>query len=294
MIKVIIDSGGDQSQWLEDHYDVGFLPLGIILNNESYLDKQEITKEELHQAMKDGVMPSTSQPSPGQIREVLEKYHKRNEKVIFISIWQKLSGTFQLIKNTIENFKEEYPDFEAEVIDCNSASVASNLLAIQAVEMVKSGYNFTQIVEQTRDNAENISIYLAADDLKWLVKGGRLSKTAGFIGSALNVKPIITVNDEELYSQEVVRGKKRVYKKIIGKIKNDTAEFPNQLYLISHVNQEENAMEVKELLKKQIPEAEAIIFEFSAVLAVHIGLGGISIAGFKKQPETYILPTELI
>lgn len=290
MIKVIIDSGADQNQWFTENYDYGFLPLSIILENNEYLDKKDISLEELHQAMKSGKMPSTSQPSPGQVKEVLETYRQNGDEVIIVSLWKNLSGTFQSINSVVEEYKETHPEFKAAIIDSRSGSVAETLIAIQAMEMIDAGYSFEEVVEQAEWNAEHTSIYLTVEDLKWLVKGGRLSKTAGFFGSALNVKPILTVNDEELYSEGVVRGNKRVYSKLVKKMKEETADFPEQIYFISHVDQEENAKKMEQQLKEEIPDAKTMIFEFGAVLAAHIGVGGVAIAALNAKPETYILP----
>lgn len=290
MIKLIIDSGADQNTWFAENYDYGFLPLSIILKNEQYLDREEITLKELHKAMKEGEMPSTSQPSPGQIKERLEEYRKNGDDVVIVSIWKQISGTYQSIKSVIDEYKETHPEFKIALIDCRSGSVAATLIAIQVLEMIKANYSFEEIAEQAEWNAQHISIYLTVSDLNWLVKGGRLSKTAGFVGSALNVKPIITVNDEELFSESVVRGKKRVYTKLVNKMKEETADFTEQVYFISHVDQEENAKLVEAQLKEEIPEAKTMIFEFGAVLAAHIGVGGVAIAALNSKPETYIVP----
>lgn len=290
MIKLVIDSGADQNDWFAENYDYGFLPLSIILDNEQYLDKEEITLAELHTAMKDGKMPSTSQPSPGQIKEKLEEYRKNGDDVIIVSLWKNISGTYQSIYSIIEEYKETHPEFRVALIDCNSGSVAGTLVAVQALEMIKAGYTFNEVVEQAEWNAAHLLIYLTVDDLSWLVKGGRLSKAAGFVGSALNVKPILTVNDKEIHTDGIVRGNKRVYSKLATRMKEETADFTNQVYFISHVDQEEYAKLLEEKIKEEIPEATTIIFEFGAVMAAHIGVGGVAIAALNSKPETYIIP----
>ena len=290
MIKVIVDSGVDQNKWFKDHYDMDFLPLSIIIDNEAYIDEKDITLKEIHAAMKDGKMPSTSQPSPGQVQEVLEKNRLEGNDVIFISIWEKLSGTYQVIKSVVDEYKEQYPDFKVAIIDSRSASVSGTLLAVQAAEMIEAGYDYEDVVEQAEWNAEHLLINLTVDNLNWLVQGGRLSKTAGFIGSALNVKPILRVNEEELYSDTMVRGNKRVYNRLVKNMKEETKPYDDQLVYISHVGEEENAKKVEELVKKEMPYARTMIFEFGAVLAAHIGVGGVAIATITEKPETYFIP----
>lgn len=290
MIKVIVDSGMDQNKWFKNNYDYDFLPLSVILDNEAYIDEQEITLEELHKEMKSGKMPSTSQPSPGQVQEVLEKNRKEGNDVIFVTIWKNLSGTYQVIKSIVDEYKEQYPDFKVAIVDCLSASVAGTLVAIQAMEMIEAGYDFEDVVEQAEWNAENVLINLTVDNLNWLVQGGRVSKTAGFIGSALNVKPILRVNEEELYSDTLVRGNKRVYSRLVKNMKEESKAYDDQLVLISHVGEEENARKVEEIVKKEMPNVQTMIFEFGAVLAAHIGVGGVAIATIKEKPESYFIP----
>lgn len=290
MIKVIIDSGADQNDWLRNNFDFDFLPLSVIIDGEPLLDRQEISLEELHSAMGKGKMPSTSQPSPGQVHAVLDKYREQGDQVLIITIWKNLSGTYQVIKSVVDDYKEQYPEFQVEVIDSNSATVAESIIAIQALEMVNAGYSFEEVVAQAKWNSEHFDVYLTVDKLDWLVKGGRLSKTAGVIGSALNVKPILSIDDEKLYSTGVVRGNKRVYSRLTDRIKVASANFPDQLICISHVAQEDNARQLEALIQKEIPEAKTMIFEFGAVLAAHIGLGGVAVACLTERPDTYILP----
>lgn len=290
MIKVLIDSGADQNEWLEGNYEYGFIPLSIIMDGESYLDREEMSQNKLHEAMKNDIMPSTSQPSPGKIKETLETYRENGDQVLIVTIWKELSGTYQVIKSIVDEYKETHPDFQVEIVDSKSASVAQTIIMVQALEMIQANHSFEEVVEQAQWNASNHSIYLTVDKLEWLVKGGRLSKAAGFVGGALKVKPILTVNDEELYSDSVVRGNKRVYKKIVKKIKEDAGGFENQVIYISHVGEEENAKKVEEIVQKEMPDAETKIFEFGAVLAAHIGVGGVAIAALHATPKTYIIP----
>ncbi len=292
MIKLIIDSGADQNEWFRENYDFGFIPLNIILENKEYLDRLEISLDELHTEMKAGKLPTTSQPSPGQVKEILEPYRENGDDVVIVSLWKNLSGTYQSILSVIEEYKEIHPEFKVALIDSRSGSVAETLIAMQVLEMVKAGYSFEEVVEQAETNAENIAIYLTVNDLQWLVKGGRLSKAAGFLGSTLNVKPLLSVNDEEIYTEGMVRGNKKVLTKIVDKMKEDTTDFTDQIYFISHVDQLDNAKLLEEKIKAEIPNAKTMIFEFGALLAAHIGIGGLAVAALKQQPKKYIFPNK--
>lgn len=290
MIKLIIDSGTDQNDFYKEKYDYDFIPLSIIHKDQVYIDQEEIEQEELLSLLREGHFLRTSQPSPGEVKTLLEKYRLKNDEVIIISIWNKLSGTYQVIKSVVQEYQEEYPNFKLTLIDSNSGSVAATILSMQAMEMIQARYDYDEIVRQTKWNAKHLSIYLTVSDLKWLVKGGRLSNVAGFIGSALKVKPLLTVNDEEIFADGMIRGNKRIYKKMVERIKEDTESFQEQLYCISHVGELENAKRIETLIKKEIPGAKTMIFEFGAVLAAHIGIGGVAIAALNEKPDKYLMP----
>lgn len=290
MVKLIIDSGTDENQWFKEKYDYNFLPLTIIFEDETFLDQEEMKQDELISLLRKGHFLRTSQPSPGEVKEMLEESRKKDEEVIIVSIWKKISGTYQVIKSIVDQYKEEDPDFKISLIDCRSGSVAGTIISIQIMEMINAGYSYKEIVKQARWNAENISIYLTVADVKWLVKSGRLSGMAGAVGSALKVKPLLTVDEEKIYSDGMARGEKRIYKKMVRRLKEDTKKFSEQLYCISHVGEEKNAKKVEKLIQEEIPGARTMIFEFGAVLGAHIGIGGVAIAGLTVKPKNYILP----
>ena len=290
MIRLVIDSGTDQNEWFQNNYDFGFIPLTIISDDQAYLDKKEISQNEIYSLLRAGNFFATSQPSPGEIKKILEVYRKNNQQVIILSIWKQISGTYQVIKSIVDEYHEQYPDFDVTVIDSNSGSVAATILSIQILEMSHAGYSYEEIVKQAQWNAEHLAIYLTVADLKWLVKSGRLSGVAGFIGSALKVKPLLTTDGEKIYADEMVRGSNRVYKKMVERIKKDSQSFPNQLYCISHVGERENAERIQKLIEQEIPSAKTKIFEFGAVLAAHIGIGGVAVAAMTKEPENYFWP----
>src|SRR5699024_12855231 len=106
------------------------------------LEKEEMTREDLHSRMKEGKIPDNIQPTAGINKEKLEKYRKNGNEVIIVSIWKEISGTYQNIKSAIEEYKKTHPEFKVALIDCRSGSVAATLIARQVAEMIKAGYSF--------------------------------------------------------------------------------------------------------------------------------------------------------
>ncbi|MGO1918459.1 MAG: DegV family protein [Alkalibacterium gilvum] len=198
MIRIVIDSGIDQNDYMKEHYEYDFLPLSVIIDEHDYLDQLDISLQEVHEKMEQGIMPKTSQVSPKAIIEMLEDARKKGDDVIYLTIYSQFSGTYQVGQAVAENYLSTYPDMNIAVIDSKGGSGGA-LLALQAMEMVKQGLAFDTIVEQSKWNAEHINYQFTLNNLMWLVKGGRLPKVAGTAGDALNIKPYLSVNEKGIY-----------------------------------------------------------------------------------------------
>ncbi|MFJ1626856.1 DegV family protein [Marinilactibacillus psychrotolerans] len=288
MIKVIIDSGIDQNDFMKKEYDYEFLPLSVIINVKDYLDQKEISLKQVHEYMSQGILPKTSQISPQSLLDILNDCRSRNEDVLYISIYSQFSGTFQVAHSLINEYKTNHPDMKVEVVDSLGGSGGGALLAIQAMEMVKHGLPFETIVEQTRKNAQHIKYHFTLNNLNWLVKGGRVSKVAGAAGTALNIKPYLTVDDTGIIVKKLVRGQERIYKKIIQDVKEGVGTFDDQLVTISHVNDIESAEKLKNMVKTALPHVTTQILDLGALLAAHLGIGGVGVFYFDEKPDHYM------
>lgn len=288
MIKVIIDSGIDQNDFMKKEYDYEFLPLSVIINVKDYLDQKEISLKQVHEYMSQGILPKTSQISPQSLLDILNDCRSRNEDVLYISIYSQFSGTFQVAYSLINEYKTNHPDMKVEVVDSLGGSGGGALLAIQAMEMVKHGLPFETIVEQTRKNAQHIKYHFTLNNLNWLVKGGRVSKVAGAAGTALNIKPYLTVDDTGIIVKKLVRGQERIYKKIIQDVKEGVGTFDDQLVTISHVNDIESAEKLENMVKTALPHVTTQILDLGALLAAHLGIGGVGVFYFDEKPDHYM------
>lgn len=288
MIRIVIDSGTDQNEWLREKYAYKFIPLSVIMDEKDYLDEKQVTLEDVHSYMRAGNFPKTSQISPTDAKEVFEECRKNGEEVIYITLFKELSGTYQVAHNVAQEYKETHPEFKLAIVDSLGAAGGASLLAIQALEMVEAGYTFEEIVEETKWSAAHIEYGFTVDDMNWLAKGGRLPKAVGMVGSALKVKPYLTLNEKGIEKKGLVRGQDRVYSKIVKDVQNGVNEFKDQLIAISHVGHKENARMIQEKIQEAMPEAKTQIFEIGAVLAAHLGIGAVGVFYMTERPEKYV------
>ena len=285
MIRILIDSGIDQNNYMKKTYDYDFLPLSVIINEKDYLDQVELSLEDVHGYMKEGILPKTSQVSPKTVIDTLDACRERGEDVIYITIYSQFSGTYQVAQTTAEAYLEKYPNMNIAVIDSKGGSGGGALLALQAMEMAKKNEDFETIVSQTIENTEHIKYHFTLSNLKWLVKGGRLPKAAGYAGDALNIKPYLSVNETGIYLKKLVRGQDRIYKRMIKDVKKGIDGFTDQLVTISHVNDIERAKRLEKMVKEELPDVTTQIFDIGAVLAAHLGIGGVGVFYFDQKPS---------
>lgn len=288
MIRILIDSGIDQNNYMKKTYDYDLLPLSIVINEKDYLDQVELSLEDVHGYMKEGILPKTSQVSPKTVIDTLDACRERGEDVIYITIYSQFSGTYQVAQSTVEAYLEEYPDMNIAVIDSKGGSGGGALLALQAMEMAKKNEDFETIVSQTIENTEHIKYHFTLNNLKWLVKGGRLPKAAGYAGDALNIKPYLSVNETGIYLKKLVRGQDRIYKRMIKDMKKGIDGFTDQLVTISHVNDIESAKRLEKMVKEELPNVTTQIFDIGALLAAHLGIGGVGVFYFDQKPSQYM------
>lgn len=135
MTKIIMDSTADLPVDIIKKYDIDILPLRVYLNNKDYLDKITISVEKVYDAMREGISPRTSLPSPKKTYELFERYAFKGMDFIFYCFSSKLSSTYQTCYIIIEELKEKYPDVKMEIIDTKSGSFASGLIALQGAKL---------------------------------------------------------------------------------------------------------------------------------------------------------------
>lgn len=266
MTKLIIDTTCDRNVEMEQQYDFEVIPLSITLDDKTYLDGEEITVDAVYEAMRAGKVPKTSQISYGSLTKVLDKGIQENEDMIYLSFSSKMSGTYQFAYQIIEDYKEKYPERKIKLIDSRGGAGGGALIALQALKMIEAGRPFEEIVHQMEWNIDHVFYRFTLRDLNWLVKGGRVNKTTGYVGTALNIKPYLIINDGFIQLSKLVRGEKKIYKKLIEEVKNGVGDFTDQTIGISHGDDEETAKKIETMIKEALPNCQTQVFRIGAVL----------------------------
>ncbi|CAI3707376.1 putative EDD domain-containing protein, DegV family [Clostridium neonatale] len=240
-IKIITDSTADLPKEVYEKYDIEVLPLLINFGEESYLDGVEITPEVLFERIeKEGSLPTTAQVIPNRFMDTYKKYLDDGYKIISIHISSAMSGTYQsacIAKDTLESE-------DIFVIDSKNVTAALGMLVLKAAILKENGYGTKEIAEELEKIKFNIKSSILFESLDNLVRGGRISKTAGIVGSVLGIKLILEIKDGLMSVKDKIRGSKKAIKKIISDLERNDLDNDVPVILIEVDNPEvTNALE---------------------------------------------------
>ena len=234
-IKIITDSTLDLPSDLIKEKDIEVLPLLINFGEESYLDGVEInTREMLDRIAKENILPTTAQVTPNRFEEVFKKYLDEGYKIVTLTISSEMSGTYQsacIAKNMLDTD-------DIVVIDSRNVTSGLGVLVLKACEFRDNGDNILEIEEKIKNIIPKVKSSLSFESLENLVRGGRLSRTAGAIGSVLGLRLILEVKDGQMALKDKVRGSKKALKKVISDFENADVDIDSPIVLLEILNEE--------------------------------------------------------
>ncbi|MCK9525105.1 MAG: DegV family protein [Limnochordia bacterium] len=276
-IAIMTDSTSDIPRHIVEQYDIQVVPLRIVYKNAEYKDQVDISAEEVYRRLPIEI-PSTSLPSPADVLGLWE--HLKEEgftHVLAIHISSGLSGTGQLI----ENLSHQVDDLVIKVIDSKNISMGLGYTVIEAARKLGQNASFDSVCAHVQETLAKMRVYFVLETLEYLTKGGRIGKVAGTLGQMLNLKPIITVNEEGVYTTHAkVRGRKKSVDRMFETIKGHLAK-PMHNVAVCHGAALGEAQELMERIKKHGNVAEVLMSHVSPVIGVHTGPGTL---GFVVYP----------
>ena len=234
-IKIITDSTLDLPAELIREKDIEVLPLLINFGEESYLDGVEITtKEMIDKIDATGVLPTTAQVTPNRFEESFKKYLDEGYKIVALTLSSDMSGTYQsacIAKDMLESD-------DIVVIDSRNVTSGLGLLVLKACELRDKGLGIKEIEDGILKAIPKVKCSLNFESLENLVRGGRLSKTAGTIGSVLGLRLILEIKDGKMSVKDKVRGSKKALKKLVSDFESTDVDFDSPIVLLELLNED--------------------------------------------------------
>ncbi|MBQ9011869.1 MAG: DegV family protein [Bacilli bacterium] len=277
-VKIITDSAADLPVELLQAYDIDLIPLRVYDEAETeYLDGVTLESVTLLQKMREGAVYRTSLPSLETFQEKFVSYAKEGNPCIYLAFSSELSGTYQSSVVIKEEVKETYANLDLEIIDTKCASLGQGLVVLEAAKMAKDGASKEDILKRVDFLMSHMEHIFTVADLQYLVRGGRLSKVAGFIGGLLNIKPILNVEEGKLVPLEKVRGKKKVLSRIVDIMEERGKDLKGQTIGMTHGDDLETAEALKALITERFGCEVFIVNTIGAAIGAHTGPGVITL-----------------
>jgi len=237
-----------------------------------------LTYKEFYAAVRDGEMPSTSQVNVYEYAELFKEYARQGKAVIYLGFSSALSGSFGSAKLAKDMVCEEIKDADITVIDSKSASLGEGLLAYYANEMLKKGASKDEVVGWLESNKLKLNHWFTVDDLGHLRRGGRVSGAAAFVGTLLDIKPILHVDDEgRLIPMSKVKGRKKSLRTLFEMLQENIVDPEEQVIAISHGDCPEDVEYLKDMILKEYRVKDVIVNHVGPVIGSHTGPGVVAL-----------------
>ena len=267
-IAVVTDSTSDIPANIATKNKISVVPLNLHVENKTYLDNIDISADELYEMLpSSSVAPTTSAPSAGTFIEVYENLLKSYDQIISIHISSKLSLTHGSAVNAAKEINKKKK--LVEVINSETASMALGLTSIIVAETIKkNNISLDEAKELSKNLSERSTFLGMVPTLKYLVRGGRIGKAKGFVGSLLKFKPILTMQDGEAHPLVRVRS----IEKGINKLKELAQEnAPLEKISVLYTTEKDKAEEIAEDIKTFDKKIDPIIAQLGPVIGAHLG-----------------------
>lgn len=273
-IALLVDSACDLSLEIIKEKNIKLLPLRISYSHGEYRDMLDISADEIYSNLEKEI-PKTSLPSAEYLEEILVSLENEGyTHVIAITISSGLSGTF----NSIRLALEDHPKLISHVFDTKILAMPEGIVAFEVAKLIEEGKSFEYIVDNLPAIRKSITGYFTVNTLDYLKKGGRIGKIAGTIGEMLNLKPIVTVDNEGIYYTVCkARGRKQSILRLTSMLKEALSQGPCKVWVL-HGGALEEAKSFLESLKGLDNIVSLDISQISPALGVHGGPGLLGLA----------------
>ena len=272
---LLVDSGIDVPPSIIKEYGIYSLPLKIIYKDREYSDGVDIQAEEVYSNLSVEI-PKTSLPGAAEAISILDRIKSDGyENVLAVTLSSGLSGTY----NMISLVAKDYEGLDVQVVDTTNIGIAGGMVAIRAAEYISEGMDFDTLVKTVNEDVPDSKIFFCISTLEYLQKGGRIGLVSSMLGTALNLKPIISCNEEGIYYNVAkISGRKRSLDKMIDIATEYASKGKLYNLAVVHGGAAEDAEKVKEKLLSKLSKYKNVFEgQISPALGVHTGPGLVGI-----------------
>lgn len=274
-VKVLTDSTAYLPQTFIDQYQITVIPLVLIWEGEMYRDGVDITPEEFYTRLANSEsLPSTSQPPVMSFKQAFESLVDQGHDVIAILISSQISGTV----DTAIQAKQKLDKGKIEIIDSESSGMAMGLQILEVARAASQGASLAECTSIAEKAKKHSDVIFAVDTLEFLHRGGRIGGAKRFLGSMLNIKPILEMKDGRIEAVEQVRTQQRATSRLIQLMKNRVNEEKPLRIAVMHSKAPKRARMLLDRAEREFHTEQSNLAELSPVIGTHVGPGTLALA----------------
>ena len=271
----------------EEHFNkrnISYICFHFELDGKEYIDDlgKSISFDDFYKAMKDGAETKTSQVNVQEFEEYFEGILKEDKDILHVSLSSGLSGVINSAMIAKSNLEEKYPDRKIYIVDSLGASSGYGLIMDKLADLRDKGMSIDEVYEWINEHNLEMNHWFFSTDLTFYIKGGRVTKTAGFVGGILGICPLLDMNNKgKLIPRYKIRSKHKVIKAIVDKMEEDATDglnYSDKCY-ISHSYCYQDALEVARLVEERFPKlnGKVEINNVGTTIGSHTGPGTVAL-----------------
>lgn len=285
--KIVSDFGCDLPRHMIESCGIEIIPTALHIEGECSITTNEIEISDFYAKLRQKKMIRTSAIGIGAFEDYFRAIFENGDDIIYIGMSSGLSGTFGAAKIAAAGLHETYPERKIAFIDTHSGCGGEGLIAYLTAEKKAEGADYEQAVAYSELMARRLSSWFMADDLFFLMRGGRLSASSAVVGSLLMIKPIIGVNEEgKLIAVEKARGRKGAMDALLRKIETLCDDHENTTVLISHSDCMGDAVKFEMAIRAKWNVKDVIITDIGPAFGAHCGPDTIAVFFIGKEQPT--------
>ena len=277
-IRLITDSTCYLPKEYIAKYDISLVSLNVVLNGISYREVDIENKWFYREMSKSNEIPTSSQPSIEELYKVIESLIKDNHDVVGIFLSSDMSGTYSSAHLVKEMILEKYPNANIELIDSRSNCMQMGYAVLEAARAAYLNKSLAEVVNIAQHTIENSKFIFIPDVLDYLKKGGRIGGASALLGSMLQIRPILTVEDGKTTVLTKVRTKKKAVDKIVDLVMEQNNKKKIKELIVHHIDCEKEGLELAEKLKSALSLKEVKIQSTGPIIGLHVGPGSLGVA----------------
>ena len=275
-IAIVTDTDASLPLNLAEQHNITQVPIIVLFGEDSYRDVYEIDSTTVFKRIdKEGKLPTTSAPSPGQFSEAFQAaFDKGAESILCLTVSSEVSATYSAALSAGEMF----PDCEVKVVDTRSITYAQGLMVLKAAEAIAAGSSLEEAAAAAIDIGQRTHLFAALPTLKYLAMSGRVGHLVAGVAGLLSVRPILTIRDGKLDLLERVRTQKKSWERVVELCVDTIAGRPIEHLAMGHITAPEDASKLEALLRMSLDCPDDVsYFELNPGLAIHAGAGMVGV-----------------